>query len=61
VLTFFVAWPNLLRADEIVREREKEMDRSAFDKLRPVVAELEKKYAAGASPSLRTTRISNQR
>ena len=48
-LTFFVVWPNLQRADEIVRDREKEIDGSAYYRLRPVAEALEEKYPAGAT------------
>ena len=48
-LEFFVAWPNLQRADEIVREREKEIDGGAYYKLRPAAEALEERYPAGAT------------
>jgi len=48
-LEFFVAWPNLQRADEIVRVREKELDGGAYYKLRPAAEALEEKYPAGAT------------
>jgi hypothetical protein len=48
-LEFFVAWPNLQRADEIVRLREKELDGGAYYKLRPAAEALEDKYPAGAT------------
>ena len=49
VLEFFVAWPNLQSADEIVRLREKELDGGAYYKLRPAAEALEDKYPAGAT------------
>jgi hypothetical protein len=48
-LEFFVAWPNLQRADEVVREREKELDGGAYYKLRPAAEALGEKYPAGAT------------
>lgn len=48
-LEFFVAWPNLQRADEIVRMREKELDGGAYYRLRPAAEALEEKYPAGAT------------
>jgi hypothetical protein len=48
-LEFFVAWPNLQRADEIVRERENEIDGGAYYRLRPVAEALEEKYPTGAT------------
>jgi hypothetical protein len=48
-LEFFVAWPNLQRADEIVRLREKELDGGAYYKVRPAAEALEDKYPAGAT------------
>jgi hypothetical protein len=48
-LEFFVAWPNLQRADEIVRVREKELDGGAYYKMRPAAEALEGKYPAGAT------------
>jgi hypothetical protein len=48
-LTFFIAWPNLQRADEIVRDREKELDGAAYYRLRPAAEALEEKYPAGAT------------
>jgi hypothetical protein len=48
-LEFFVAWPNLQRADEVVREREKELDGGAYFRLRPAAEALEEKYPAGAT------------
>jgi len=48
-LEFFVAWPNVQRADEIVRLREKELDGGAYYKLRPAAEALEDKYPAAAT------------
>lgn len=48
-LEFFVAWPHFQRADAIVQEREKELDGSAYYRLRPAAEALEEKYPAGAT------------
>jgi hypothetical protein len=48
-LEFFVAWPNLQRADEIVRVREKELDGGAYYRLRPAAEALQEKYPSGAT------------
>jgi hypothetical protein len=49
VLDFFITWPNLQRADEIVRKRVKELDGGAYYRLRPAAEALEEKYPAGAT------------
>ncbi len=48
-LTFFVAWPNLQRADRLVRERLKELDAAAYYTLRPAAEALEEKYPTAAT------------
>jgi hypothetical protein len=45
-LTLFVAWPDLQRADRLVRERLTELDGAAYYTLRPAAEALEEKYPA---------------
>ena len=42
-------WPNLQRADGIVRDRETELDGSAYYRLRPAAEALEEKYLEAAT------------
>jgi hypothetical protein len=48
-LTFFVAWPDLQRADRLVRERLTELDGAAYYTLRPAADALEEKYPDAAT------------
>jgi hypothetical protein len=48
-LTLFVAWPDLQRADRLVRERLTELDGAAYYTLRPAAEALEEKYPAAAT------------
>jgi len=48
-LTFFVAWPNLERADRLVRERLMELDGAAYYTLRSASEALEEKYPVAAT------------
>ena len=48
-LTLFVAWPDLQRADRLVRERLTELDGVAYYTLRPAAEALEEKYPAAAT------------
>jgi hypothetical protein len=48
-LAFFVTWPDLPRADRIVRERLSELEGGAYYTLRPAAEALEEKYPAAAT------------
>jgi hypothetical protein len=48
-LAFFVTWPNLLRADQLVRARLTELGGAAYYTLRPAAEALEEKYPAAAT------------
>jgi hypothetical protein len=48
-LTFFVAWPDLQRADRLVRERLMELDGAAYYAVRPAAEALEDQYPAAAT------------
>jgi hypothetical protein len=48
-LAFFVAWPDLPRADRILRERLRELEGGAYYTLRPAAEALEEKYPAAAT------------
>ena len=48
-LMFFVAWPDLQRADRLAGERFTELDGAAYYTLRPAAEALEEKYPAAAT------------
>jgi hypothetical protein len=48
-LAFFIAWPDLQRADGLVRERLAKLDGAAYYTLRPAAEALEEKYPAAAT------------
>ncbi len=47
-LDFFIAWPNLERADRLVRDRLKSLDGADYPTLRPAAEALEEKYPEAA-------------
>ena len=48
-LTFFIEWPNLERADRLVRDRQEDLDGAVYYILRPAAEALEEKYPVAAT------------